>query len=441
MSRLPLGWAVATLGDIGEWSSGGTPSRARSEYYDGDIPWVKTGDLEDSILLDAPEKITQAGLSNSSAKLFPPGTLLVAMYGATIGKTALLGVQAATNQACAAFLPSGHSKDLIPFLWKFTLAKKSKFIAAGQGGAQPNISQTVIKQFPINIPPLAEQQRIVVKLDALNTKSVRARTELARIETLVSRYKQAVLSKVFGEDLSGRWPKMQIGQTASNIFDGPFGSNLKSADYTVEGPRVIRLENIGARAFIEEKRTHVSDEKFSSLARHQIQADDLLFSSFVSEEVRACLFPKDVSFKAINKADCFCIRFDKSKIYPQFALLQLTTDHTYRHFVQQVHGATRPRINLSQLKSHLIFIPSLAEQQRILSRVESAFAKIDRLAAEAKRALELVGKLDEAILAKAFRGELVPQDESDEPASVLLDRICAEREAAPKLRRRRKGAV
>jgi type I restriction enzyme S subunit len=116
MSDLAKGWMLSKLGVLGEWSSGGTPSRKNSEYYGGSIPWVKTGDLNDNYIELAEEFITEIGLKNSSAKIFPSGTLLLAMYGATIGKTGILKFDAATNQACAAILAKGLTTQIIHFL-------------------------------------------------------------------------------------------------------------------------------------------------------------------------------------------------------------------------------------------------------------------------------------------------------------------------------------
>jgi type I restriction enzyme, S subunit len=111
MSQLPQGWVKTTLGDIAEWGSGGTPSRSYSEFYGGSIPWVKTGELNQGIIFDTEEKLTEDGLANSSAKIFPKNAVVVAMYGATIGKTAILGIDAATNQACAVGIPYGGLTD------------------------------------------------------------------------------------------------------------------------------------------------------------------------------------------------------------------------------------------------------------------------------------------------------------------------------------------
>jgi type I restriction enzyme, S subunit len=455
MSELPRGWVEATLGQIGEWSSGGTPSRARSDYYDGEIPWVKTGDLADRILLDTPEKITQAGLNNSSAKLFPPGTLLIAMYGATIGKTALLGIPAATNQACAAFLPSGASKDLIPFLWKFVFAKKTEFISAGQGGAQPNISQALIKQFPIEIPPLAEQKRIVAKLDALSAKSARARTELARIETLVSRYKQVVLSKAFSGELTSaqfaqpdgdrsaghpaHWRQMQLGEIADIKSGITLGKKRKPDEQLLELP-YLRVANVqrGWLDLREIKTIEVTAKEADALF---LREGDVLMNEGGDRDKlgRGWVWDGQIH-DCIHQNHVFRVRLASGTVPPRF-LSYYANEFGQKHFFDEGKQTTNlASISKSKLSAMTVPIPPFEEAKEIVRRIESAFAKIDRLAKEAKRALELVGRLDEAILAKAFRGELVPQDENDEPAELLLARIRAEREAAPMGKRGRKTA-
>lgn len=152
-------WDSTTLGEAFRWSSGGTPSRKRPEYYEGIIPWIKSGELPDGRIADSEEHISDEAVANSSAKLFPPDSVLIAMYGATIGKVGILDSHATTNQAIACALPS---PETIPdFLALFLRAKKPDFIALGKGGAQPNISQTVIKAFSFRRPPLDEQMLIV----------------------------------------------------------------------------------------------------------------------------------------------------------------------------------------------------------------------------------------------------------------------------------------
>src|SRR5664279_5587630 len=124
--ELPAGWQIAKLGQLGEWTSGGTPSRAHPEYYGGEVPWVKTGDLPDGRIIDVPESVTELGLRNSAAKRLPSGTLLVAMYGATIGKLGILQFEAATNQACAALIAKGKVCDSIAYVFQYLMSQRER---------------------------------------------------------------------------------------------------------------------------------------------------------------------------------------------------------------------------------------------------------------------------------------------------------------------------
>ena len=162
--KLPKGWCETLLGNIGNWQSGATPSRLRKDYYNGDIPWLKTGDLNDSVIKSIPETITRKALEETSVKLNPTGSVLIAMYGATIGKIGILALPATTNQACCACVDYMCDKM---FLFYFLLANRKRFIAMGGGGAQPNISKEKITNTHIPLPPLSEQHRIVAKIEEL----------------------------------------------------------------------------------------------------------------------------------------------------------------------------------------------------------------------------------------------------------------------------------
>lgn len=162
--KLPNGWCETLLGNIGTWQSGATPSRLRKDYYGGSIPWLKTGDLNDGIVQSIPECITERALEETSVKLNPAGSILIAMYGATIGRIGILSKPATTNQACCACV------DYLPekkFLFYFLLANRENFIAMGGGGAQPNISKEKIIHTHIPLPPQQEQHRIVAKIEEL----------------------------------------------------------------------------------------------------------------------------------------------------------------------------------------------------------------------------------------------------------------------------------
>ena len=163
--NLPDGWAVAKLGEVGKWQAGGTPKRGVREYYGGSIPWLKTGDLNDGYITDISENITEYGLQNSSAKLNPKDSILIAMYGATIGKLGILTYPATTNQACCACIDYPTLDKM--YLFYFLLSRRDTFISQGGGGAQSNISKEIIVNTCIPLPPIEEQKRIAYGIDKI----------------------------------------------------------------------------------------------------------------------------------------------------------------------------------------------------------------------------------------------------------------------------------
>ena len=159
--EIPESWEWVRLGSIGDWGSGATPSRSIPEYYGGDIPWLKTGDLNDGYIECIPENISRLALEKTSVRLNPTGSVLIAMYGATIGKVGILTFPATTNQACCACLPIEIYNE---YLFYFLMSQKVSFVKRGEGGAQPNISKEKIIATLMPLPPLAEQYRIVAKI-------------------------------------------------------------------------------------------------------------------------------------------------------------------------------------------------------------------------------------------------------------------------------------
>jgi restriction endonuclease S subunit len=158
-------YPLVKLGDVFETSSGGTPLRSKNEYYEGGtIPWVKSGEVAQGFVTNTEEKITELGLKNSSAKIFPVNTVLVAMYGATAGQVGLLKIEATTNQAVCGIFP--NDKIIPEFLYQILKSKTDYMISLGSGGAQPNISQAIIRNLEIPLPPLETQRQIVDEIAA-----------------------------------------------------------------------------------------------------------------------------------------------------------------------------------------------------------------------------------------------------------------------------------
>ena len=161
--KLPQGWTIKTLGEIAQTTSGGTPSRKKLDYWNGNIKWLKSGELNDNYINEVEETITQSGLENSSAKIFSKGTLLIALYGATIGKLGILNLETSTNQAVCAIMPNKELET--KYLFHFLFSIRNKMIKDAFGGAQSNISQTYLKQIKIPLPPLETQKQIVQLLE------------------------------------------------------------------------------------------------------------------------------------------------------------------------------------------------------------------------------------------------------------------------------------
>ena len=180
-------WEWVRLGDVGNWAAGATPSRKHPEYYGGNIPWLKTGDLNDDVVEDTTEKITKLGVENSSVKINKPGNVLIAMYGATIGKLGIVGnKELVTNQACCGCTPFNGVYNW--YLFYYLFASRKRLIDLGSGGAQPNISKQKIENFSFPLPPLSEQSRIAAKiaqLFALLRKVETSTQQYAKLQTLL----------------------------------------------------------------------------------------------------------------------------------------------------------------------------------------------------------------------------------------------------------------
>ncbi|KAF5434196.1 type I restriction enzyme, S subunit [Candidatus Methanophagaceae archaeon] len=194
------GWITDKLGNVCDTTSGGTPSRERPDFFNGEIAWLKSGELKDTLIVDSEERITEEGLQNSNAKIFMKGTLLIALYGATTGKTGILDIDAATNQAICAIFPNKNIIERAYLHW-FLRFKRDDYLFKSFGGAQPNISQKLLKETKISIPPLHEQRRIVAYLDSLQVKVDELKRLQAETEKELEELVPSILDKAFKGEL------------------------------------------------------------------------------------------------------------------------------------------------------------------------------------------------------------------------------------------------
>ena len=208
--KLPIGWEWVRLGQIGDWGAGATPARGNSRYYDGEMPWFKSGELIADFISDSEESVTELALKECSLRRNKPGDVLIAMYGATIGKTAILSVEGTTNQAVCACTPFNGVFNR--YLLLTLKALKSNFIGQGAGGAQPNISREKIVATVTGLPPLAEQHRIVAKVDELMALCDRLEAQQTDAESAHAQLVQALLDSLTqasdATDVAANWQRL-----------------------------------------------------------------------------------------------------------------------------------------------------------------------------------------------------------------------------------------
>jgi type I restriction enzyme S subunit len=240
--------------------------------------------------------------------------------------------------------------------------------------------------------------------------------------------------------LPNGWAWECLGNLNVDVFDGPFGSNLRTSDYVDQGVRVIRLENVGFLEFIEDKHSYVTEEKYESINKHTVHSGDLIFSSFVSEGIRVAILPEHID-RAVNKADCFCVRLHGETIRADFLAHFLSTMSAYKQIEAEIHGVGRPRINTTQLKAFAIPICSIEEQRQVMTLVSDKLSIADHISHAIDEEIDRSEALRQGILKRAFSGLLVDQNSDEEPASALLERIKAEREQRGTKKTKRKNAA
>ena len=421
--EVPENWVWVRLKSVASWGSGGTPSRKHEEYYNGDILWIKTGELNNGWIYDTEEKITDEGLKKSSAKLFPPYSVLIAMYGATIGKVAILGVPATTNQACACAVC--NQSLLYMYLFYYCISQKNVFIEKGKGGAQPNISQIILKQHPIPLPPLSEQQRIVERIEELFAKLDEAKERLQEVADSFAVRKAAILHKAFTGELIGK----QVTELVplENLVDlikiGPFGSSLHESDYIENGIPLVNPKHIVQQRIVPQSKISISDEKAEELSSYKLKENDIVLGR--RGEMGRCAPISNREENWICGTGSMIIRLKKEYDAKLYSLI-LGSQATVTYLENSAVGSTLKNLNEKIVRKIPVPQFSSEEQHEIVRLIDDLLARERKAQQATEQALASIDLMKKSILARAFRGELGTNKASEASALELLKQVLAE---------------
>ncbi len=410
--NLPSGWQWKKLSEVAKTTSGGTPNRNRFEYFQGDITWLKSGELKDVEIFESEERITQEAVENSSAKIVPLGTILIAMYGATVGKLGILGVQAATNQAiCAIFPKKIFGLPLLRnwFLLYYFKAIRNQLVNRSFGVAQPNISQTLIKEISIPIPfpndpvlSLDIQDRIVIRIQSLLADLKDDRLLVGEMCRDTNRFMKMTLEEIFEHLGSTRQPLINV------IEFPPRNGWSPQCDNNPNGTPVLKL---GA---VLRFRYNPDEVKRTSLptapnAHYWLQPGDILISrSNTLELVGHAAIYSGTPFPCIYPDLMMRVRVDQSKADSRFLIYWLQSKEV-RHFIQSRAAGASPtmkKINQSHVRNIPFPVIPIEEQRWVANHLDSIQSEVDEMLKTMEQDARLLDRLEQSILEKAFQGQL-----------------------------------
>jgi type I restriction enzyme S subunit len=365
------GFPQLSISDFCETGSGGTPSRANKDYYGGNIPWVKSGELREGVITDTEEKITERAIKESSAKIVPRGAILLAMYGATVGRMAFLGVDAATNQAVCNIRPDPTRANL-RYVFHCLQSQINHFLSRAAGGAQPNISQGIIKETKIPLPPLDEQQRIATILDKTDALHRKRKCALELLESLT----RSIFLEMFGDPVSN--PKKLTKIALGDLIKVKSGDGLVAKDMAPDGSFPVYggngINGYHDQFMFENPKLVIGRVGVYCGAVHQTQpkswvTDNALYVSELKQPI--------------------------SELYLKIALIEANLN-------QYAGRAAQPLISGSRIYPIEILLPSKDEQ----TRFAKAIVQLSHLEAFYRAASASISKTFSSLQYRAFSGQL-----------------------------------
>ena len=411
--EIPESWCWTTLGEVGKWQSGATPSRLCKEYYGGDIPWLKTGDLNDGYITDIPEYITQKALKETSVKLNPAGSVLIAMYGATIGKVGILTFPATTNQACCACVEYEATDQ--QYLFYFLLSHKENFIRQGGGGAQPNISKEKIVETLLPLPPFNEQKRIVNEVEKWYSIIDKIESGTIELESYVKQTKSKILDLAISGKLEPQdpddEPAIELLKRINSAFKPCDNSHYENLPFEVpdgwcwakindvtefikngaqikqfkgaSGIPITRIETISNSELDMARMGYANITNGAEYKDYYIKDGDILMSHINSRaHIGKCALCNVGENQIIHGMNLLRIRCSK-QILPEYMVYYFRSTTFYNLIESHIKNAVnQASINITNLQKILIPIPPYSEQRRVAFIVDKLFSTIDTITAE-----------------------------------------------------------
>jgi len=475
---LPQGWASTRVGGLFRSHGGGTPDRSNQSFWNGAIPWLSSGDIKSPIITSSSESITASALAASAARTCRPGSVIVVVRSGILKHTlpvAVLRCSAAINQDIKCFDSGDDSlNEWLALAWR--ASARSLLGNNREGTTVQSVKTETLANFTLPVPPLNEQRRIVAKLEQLLARVDACQRRLEKIPGILKRFRQSVLAAACSGRLTADWRDEHGGVTAHELLASVSSARpAKHRDFSVRAD--LDLPDLPEPCCWANLRFLLSpDEAFcygvvqpgandpdgafliragdlcaGRVATHGLRRiprsvhDDYVRSQLRGGEILVTVVGAGIGESAIAQPECSGFNIARAvaklpvrEFEAAYVLLWLNSARAISWMKGDSREVARPTLNLEQLQTLPVPIAPLAEQREIVRRVDALFAFADRIETRFAKARTQVDKLTPALLAKAFRGDLVPQDPDDEPASALLDRIRAGRvsDDSPQTRRR-----
>jgi type I restriction enzyme S subunit len=393
---------TALLGDLCTTQSGGTPRRGVPEFYGGNIPWVKIGDITNAkgLVYQTEEGITRAGLEAIGGRLFPPGTLLLAMYG-SVGKVAVAGCELSTNQAILGIRPRDESRLDLRFLRRWLEHIQPRLAESARGVAQANVSKSIVDSIEVPVLPLAKQRELADVLDKADAIRRKRQEAIALTEQLL----RSTFLEMFGAPKRHGWPMVTVEALASGrdgaIRTGPFGSDLRHSEFVDSGIMVLGIDNAVENEFTWGKPRFVTHEKYEELRRYTVFPGDVIIT-IMGTCGRCAIVPEGIPI-AINTKHLCCITLDKTRCLPEFLHSYFLFHPDARAYLERTaKGAIMDGLNMGIIKALPVPVVPMALQHRYQTFVSALSRTKKHLREQSSNA----DSLFQSLVQRAFSGQL-----------------------------------